>query len=96
MTTKILESFASFLINGSGWTLKNVIGLNITYSRLRLLRGSSHISLPEKILRKKALINMENEDDGCFKWAVTRALNLVGKHSQNNERTSRIVREINF
>ena len=28
---KILESFASCLKNGSGWTLKNVIGLNITY-----------------------------------------------------------------
>ena len=82
MTTKILELFASYLKNGSGWTLKNVIGLNITYSRLRPLRGSSHIPLPEKILRKKALINMENEDDECFKWAVTRALNLVGKDSQ--------------
>ena len=82
MTTKILELFASYLKNGSGWTLKNVIGLNITYSKLRPLRGSSHIPLPEKILRKKALINMENEGDECFKWAVTRALNLAGKDSQ--------------
>ena len=82
MTTKILESFATYLKNGSGWFLKNVVRLDITLSKLNPLKGSSQIPLPDWILKKKALINMENEDDECFKWSVTRALNLVGKHSQ--------------
>ena len=82
MITKILESFSTYLKNGSGWVLKEVVRLDITLSRLRPLRGSSHIPLPKSILRKNALINMKNEDDECFKWAVTRALNPVNEDSK--------------
>ena len=82
MITKILEAFSTYLKNGSGWVLKKVVRLDITLSRLRPLRGSSHIPLPETILKKKALINMKNDDDECFKWAVTRALNPVDKDPQ--------------
>jgi len=28
-----------------------------------------------RIQRRLAIINMQNEDDQCFKWSVTRALN---------------------
>ena len=35
MTTKLLESFANYLKNGSGWVLKDVVGLDITVSRFK-------------------------------------------------------------
>ena len=82
MFAKMLEAFATYLKNGSGWVLKRVVRLDITFSRLRPLRGSSHIPLPERISKRKALINMENEDEECFNWAVTRALNPVEKNLQ--------------
>ena len=82
MVTKMLEAFATYLKNGSGWVLKRVVRLDITLSRLRPLRGSSHIELPKAIAKRKALINMKNEDEECFKWAVTRALNPVEKDPQ--------------
>ena len=91
MITKILESFAMYMKKGSGWVLEKVIGLDITASRLRPVRGSSHIPLPEKYLeRTKALINLQNHDKQCFKWAVTRALNPVDK---NPQRITRKLRE---
>ena len=31
----------------------------------------------------KAIINLINEDDECFKWAITRALDPVEKHSES-------------
>ena len=31
---------------------------------------------------KESNINLKNEDDECFKWAITRALNSVEKNSQ--------------
>ena len=40
--------------------------------------------------QKKAIINLKNEDDECFKWAITRALNPV---EQNSERIDRKLRE---
>ena len=31
---------------------------------------------------KKAIVNLINEDNECYKWAVTRALNSVGKNAE--------------
>ena len=38
--------------------------------------------LPVKISTKKAVINMKNNDDQCFKWSVVRALNPVDIHPE--------------
>ena len=46
------------------------------------LGGSSYISLPGFLAAEKAIINLKNEDDDCFKWAITRALNPVEKNSE--------------
>ena len=89
MVAKMLEAFATYLRNGNGWMLKRVVRLDITLSRLGPLRGSSHIGLPKVIAKRKALINMENDYDECFKWAVTRALNPVEK----NQRVTKELRE---
>ena len=44
------------------------------------LKGSLYIPLPKKLKNKCAIINMENNDDMCFKWSVTRALNPVERN----------------
>ena len=54
------------------------------------LGGSSYIPLLEFLAAKKAIINLKNEDDECFKWAITRALNTVEK---NCERIDKNLRE---
>lgn len=38
------------------------------------MKASSFISLPEQIKNKKAIINVQNNDDACFAWAITSAL----------------------
>ena len=52
--------------------------------------GSSYIPLPEFLAAKKAIINLKSEDDECFKWVITRALNSVEK---NSERIDKKLRE---
>ena len=54
------------------------------------LGGSSYILLPKFLAAKKAIINLKNEGDECFKWAITRALNPVEK---NSERIDKKLRE---
>ena len=83
MTAKILEAFATYQQNGSGWMLKEVLRADITLSRLRPLRDSSHTELPKTLAKRKALINMANDDEECFKQGVTRALNPVDKNLQH-------------
>ena len=48
--------------------------LNINFHRLVLTRDSCYIKLLEWIKDKKAVINPQNKDEECFKWAVIAAL----------------------
>ena len=45
------------------------------------MKASTYIPLPEFIMRKKAIINMENKDNKCFLWSVIRYLHPKEKHS---------------
>ena len=58
----------------SGFTLNKIMHLYINFHRLTLTRGSSFIELLEWIKTKKAVINPQNKDEECFKWAVDAAL----------------------
>ena len=70
--------------------LKRVVRLDITVSKNKPAKGSSHIPLPKELRRKNTLINMKNDDNLCFKWAVTRALYPKDNHP---ERVSKDLRK---
>ena len=58
-------------------------------NKVSLSRGGSHIDSSKWLKNKKATINSKNEDDKCFQYALTVALN----HEQiknNPERISKI------
>ena len=57
-----------------GFTFHKIIHPFINFHRLVLTRGSSYNELPERIKNKKAVINPQNKDEECFKWAVIGAL----------------------
>ena len=44
-------------------------------NKVSLSRGGSYIDSPEWLNNKKATINPKNEDDKCFHYALTVALN---------------------
>ena len=58
----------------SGFTLDKIMHLYINFHRLALTRGSSYTGLPKWIKSKKAVINLQNKDEECFKWAIIAAL----------------------
>ena len=58
------------------------MSLDLHTVKFEPLGGSSYIPLPKFLAAKKAIINLRNEDDECFKWAITRALNPVEKNSE--------------
>ena len=72
-----------------------VLFLDVSFYRLNFTRGSSYIPLPSWIANEKAVMNPENEnDEECFKWAVTAALHH-GEIKSNPERISNIIRHAN-
>ena len=48
--------------------------LYINFHRLALTRGGSYIELLKWLKSQKAVINPQNKDKECFKWAVIEAL----------------------
>ena len=50
-----------------------ILYLEINFHQLNLTRGSSYHPLPERIVKKKAVINPQNEDQECFKWSIIAA-----------------------
>ena len=69
---------------------ENPLSLDVHFTDHLPLRGSAYIELPKELKNKKAVINMKNEDQQCFKWCVTRALNPVNKDPQ---RITKLLRE---
>ena len=50
----------------------------------------SHLHRASKVsTARKAIINLKNENDECFKWAITRALNPVENHPECIDRELR-------
>ena len=56
--------------------------LDINFHQLNLTRGSSYLSLPDWLTRKKAIVNPHNDNEECFKWSVIAAENVGMKDPQ--------------
>ena len=78
----IEERIQNFNQRGSNWRFQRVLSLDVHFTDFQPLRGSTFLPLPSKISTKKAVINMKNNDDQCFKWSVVKALNPVAKNSE--------------
>ena len=57
---------------------------DINFHQLNLTRDISYLPPPDWIVRKKAIVNPQNDDEECFKWAVIAAENFkeIGKKPQ--------------
>ena len=43
---------------------------DVNFHQLNLRRGSSYLSLPDWLVRKKVIVNPHNDNEECFKWSV--------------------------
>ena len=80
MIARIAEVLANFQRSGSNWVFQSVGRLEIHFANWKPIGGSTFTPLPARIKNKKAVINLKNEDNQCFKWCVARALNPVEKN----------------
>lgn len=69
-------------LRGSGFNLSEIKELTIQISRFEPIAGTSYIDLPKFLKSKKAIINVKNEDNKCFKYAVLSALFPAAKDAQ--------------
>ena len=59
---------------GSGWIMDEILEAYINVARYQPMRGGSFVPLPTKLKNKKAILNIQNRDNECIRWAIRAAL----------------------
>jgi hypothetical protein len=77
---------------GSGWTITAILRFTIRIGQYRPMTGSSYIPTPKALVGKHALVNVFNQYDMCFAWAILSALHPA---SHNTERVTNDRRYLN-
>ena len=63
-------------MKGSDFEFDGVNFLYYDFKKMSINRGGSYIDSPQWLKNKKSTINSKNNDDKCFQYALTLALNL--------------------
>ncbi|GFV34589.1 uncharacterized protein TNCV_1448951 [Trichonephila clavipes] len=93
MSEKIVKESEDFEGRDSGWTLDEILRLEVRTNRYSPFRGSSFIEVPKQIAETKAIINVINKKDSqCFMWSILAALY---PNTSNPNKTSSYVPHLN-
>ena len=99
-TEEIIESlYRSLLQNyndnlqekmkGSDFVFNGINYFYYDFNRVSISKGGSYIDSPKWLKDKKSTVNQKNNDNKCFQYATTLALNF-NKIDKNSQRISRI------
>ena len=85
-------------IRGSEFVFDSVDLLHYNLHKISLNRGGSYIDSPKWLKNKKAAINPQNNDDKCFQYALTAALNYeqIKKNPQRISDTKSFISHYNL
>ena len=90
------ERMSIFAQAGSGWTLHENHALILEMDTYEPLQGSSYIELPKDIHDTKAVVNIKNDDQQCFKWFILAALHPASNHVERLTNYQDYKDELNF
>ncbi|KAJ8936825.1 hypothetical protein NQ318_015292 [Aromia moschata] len=81
---KLLRTLEDFTQRDSGWSLLEIIGLRVNINNYSPITVglSTYTEMPQFIKNKKCVINVKNDDEYCFLWAIVSALHPASKHPE--------------
>ena len=85
-------------MRGSDFEFDGVKLLYYDFNKTSINRGESYIDSPKWLKDKKSTINPKNNDDKCFQYAVTLALNLdnIGNHLERASKIKPFIEKYNW
>ena len=92
----IEERLSTFMRAGSGWILRENQALSLEMADYKPLGGSSYIQLPKDVYDTKSVVNIQNEDQECFKWSILAALHPVQHHPERVSHYKPFQDDLNF
>ena len=82
MATRLLKANAKFICGKSGLVLAEIYSLNLNAVWFAPLSNSAWTPLPKFLQNKTAIVNVQNKDDRCIKFALDSALHTVNINAQ--------------
>ena len=79
-SAQIQTGIEKFTNTASGLEIDHCIRIYLNIAKYEPLKATSKISLPKALFDKKAIINLPNEDDRCFEWALLSILYYNKNH----------------
>ncbi|XP_055308993.1 uncharacterized protein LOC129572903 [Sitodiplosis mosellana] len=83
-------------LRGSGFSLKEIVEIEMQACSYDPYNGATYIKTPKKLDSKKAIINVQNDDNQCFKYAILSAIKDIKKNPQRVSHYKRYDNELNF
>jgi hypothetical protein len=79
----IIEEAEKFTLRGSGHGIDRVLRFELKLDRWAPVRGASYLPSPRWIVSKKCCVNVRNDDQDCFRYALTA---VIDRPAVNSER----------
>ena len=85
-------------MKGSDFEFDSVNFFYYDFNKTSINRGGSDIDSPQWLKNKRSTINPKNNDDKCFQYAVTFALNLnsIDNHPERISKTKPFINKYNW
>ena len=85
-------------MKGSDFDFGGVNFFYYDFNKTSINRSGSYIDYPQWLKNKKSAINPKNNDDKCFQYAVTLALNLnsIDNHSERISKIKPFINKYNW
>lgn len=96
VVSTIMSTVDSLQENGSGWALLEIRGMDVTYNKHSGFNANSYVPLPATIKNKHAIVNVKNEDEMCFVWAILSALFSATSHVDRVSNYKQYEHELNL
>ena len=80
---EILNRIARWISKGSGWVIVRIHKSYFNVVSYEPLKGRSYFPLPGELRHhRKGLINLQNDDNKCFRWCHVRHINPIENNPQ--------------
>ena len=85
-------------MKGSDFIFNGVNYLFYDLNRITISKGGSYIESPKRLKDRKCTINQKNNDNKCFQYATTLALNFnnIDKHPQRISKIKSFINNYNW
>ena len=97
----ILQKYQDNIQNkmkGSDFIFNGINYLYYDLNKITISKGGSYIESPKWLKDKKCCINQKNNDNNCFQYAATLALNInsIDKHPQRISKINPLINNYNW